>query len=58
MEGNAWLIFGHWKVLNYHLTLINLVAVTQLKMNQEINTVFQRDGKEEESELIFLKFTC
>lgn len=35
------------KYLIVRLTLIPLVNVTQLRMNGEINTVFQIDGKEE-----------
>lgn len=35
------------KYLIVRLTLITLVNVTELRMNREINTVFQIDGKEE-----------
>lgn len=45
-------------MLYYHLGLFNLVSVTQLGMNEAINTVFQRDEKEEGSQLIFLEFIC
>lgn len=39
LDTNKYLIVG--------LTLITLVNVTELRMNREINTVFQIDGKEE-----------
>lgn len=37
------------KCLIIILTLLNLVNIRRLKMSQEMNSVFQRDGKEEGS---------